>query len=82
MLLMLLVAVPAVVQCQGNECMSPTVAVLALGECVLTVIHGNIDISTSGVGELFLHCGAVLLPVAVSVARVSVSAMWVAVSVV
>jgi hypothetical protein len=37
--------------------MSLTVAVLAPGECVLTVIHCNIDISTSGVGELFLHHG-------------------------
>jgi hypothetical protein len=34
--------------------MSLTVAVLTPGECVLTVIHRNVDISTSGVGELFL----------------------------
>jgi hypothetical protein len=54
---MLLVAVPAVVRLQGNECMLPTVAVLVLGECVLTVIHCNVDISTSGVGELFLCHG-------------------------
>jgi hypothetical protein len=57
MLLMSLVAVPAVVQRRGNECMLPTVAVLVPGECVLTVIHRNIDISTSGVGELFLRHG-------------------------
>jgi hypothetical protein len=57
MLLMLLVAVPVVVQHHGNECMSPKVSVLASGKCVLTVIHCNVDISTSGVGKLFLHRG-------------------------
>jgi hypothetical protein len=57
MFLMSPVAVLAVVWCQGNECMLPMVAVLALGECVLTVIHRNVDIGTSGVGELFLCCG-------------------------
>jgi hypothetical protein len=57
MLLMLPVAVLVVVRRRGNECMSPTVAVLAPGECVLTVIHRNVGIGTSGVGELFLCCG-------------------------
>jgi hypothetical protein len=53
----LLVYVADVVRRRGNECRSLTVAVLVPGECVLTVIHCNVDISTSGVGELFLCHG-------------------------
>jgi hypothetical protein len=44
---------------------------------VLTVIHCNIDICTSGVGELFYM--AVLSPVAVLAARVIMSAICMAV---
>ena len=49
--------VPVAVWHQGNECTSPTAAVLAPGDvalCVLTVIHCNTDIGMSGVSGLFL----------------------------